>query len=327
MSFRLLPFLMAFVAATVQAAPLRVVVDMTGDQVTLPTQVEHVATIGAPPVLNGFVFAVGEGRCIVNCVPEFTRKPRWGYRSVFAPHTVTPPQFQNHDRRPNLEALFGAASDAVLTADRASADALRRTGLPALYLGWRQPEDVKTAVNLLGRIFDKPQAAERFDRMLADVAARLHVLHFSLWTMTQPHLVGECWIRATGGQRGTDDSSVKSRSFTLEQLLAWNPDILIAISPEEAVRREPPLSLSKPCVPAAASWSHPTAPTPGPIVASSSRSPCFGRQNTSTPSALATSTSSPRRKPFIGTSSAQISLSHRRAQSSMADRAARRQLC
>lgn len=253
MSFRLLLLLVAFVATTVQAAPPRVVEDMAGDEVALPARVERVATIGAVPVLNGLVFAVGEGRRIVNGLPEFARKPRWGYQAVFAPHTAALPTLQNHDRTPNLEALLGAAPDAVLTMDRASADALRRAGLPALYLAWRQPEDVKTAVRLLGRVFDQPQAAERyaerFDRMLADVAARLRdvrtrprVLYFSPKTLTQPHLVVEWWIRAAGGESVTDDGrTVESRSFTLEQLLAWNPDILIVASHEEAetVRREP----------------------------------------------------------------------------------------
>jgi iron complex transport system substrate-binding protein len=60
--------------------------------------------------------------------------------------------------------------------------------------------------------------------------------------MTQPHLVVEWWIRAAGGESVTDDGrSIESRSFTMEQLLAWNPDFLIVVSRENAeiLLREP----------------------------------------------------------------------------------------
>lgn len=250
---RLLGLLLVFLALHATAAPTRLLVDMAGDRVTVPARVERVATLGAVPVINGLIFAIGEGRRIVNGLPEFARKPRWNNQTVFAPHIARLPSLQNADRTPRLEALLDAAPDVVLTMDRASADLLRRAGLPALYLAWRQPEDVKTAVRLLGRLFDSPQAAERyaerFDRMLAGVSARLRgarvrprVLYFSPKTLTQPHLVAEWWIRAAGGDSVTDDGRrFESRSFTLEQLLAWNPDILIVSSHDEAeaLRQEP----------------------------------------------------------------------------------------
>ena len=253
MTLRLI-LLLIFCHLVPAAAAPRLLQDMAGDTVTLPTKVERVATIGAVPVLNSLIFAVGEGRRIVNSLPDFARKPRWSYQAVVAPHTVGLPQLQNADRTPNVEALLRAAPDAVLTMDRASAESLRRAGLPALYIAWRQPEDVKAAVRLLGELFGRPAEAERyaadFDATLGRVAAPLRreaparprVLYFSPATLTQPHLVVEWWIRTAGGESVTDDGrTMESRSFTLEQLLAWNPDILIVAGYEEAeaVRREP----------------------------------------------------------------------------------------
>lgn len=254
---RLLPLLLACCTLSVQAAPAappRTLTDMAGDAATLPARVERVATVGAVPVLNSLVFAIGEGRRLANGLPDFARKPRWGYQTVFAPHIADLPRLQNADRTPNLEGLLRAVPDAVLTMDRASAESLRRAGLPALYVAWRRPEDVKAAVRLLGELFGRPAAAEcyaaYFDATLAGVAATLRraaparprVLYFSPATLTQPHLVAEWWIRAAGGESVTDDGrSIESRSFTLEQLLAWNPEILIVAGHEEAaaVRREP----------------------------------------------------------------------------------------
>ena len=244
---RLLLLIFLLATQSVPAAPLRTLTDMAGDTVTLPVRVERVATVGPVPVLNSLVFAIGEGRAIVNGLPEFARKQRWRYQTVFAPHTAILPPLDNPDRSANLEALLRVAPDAVLTMNRATADTLRRAGLPALYLAWRQPEDVKAVVRLLGQVFNKPQAAERyatrFDALLAAVAMRLRnktpvrprVVYFSPATLTQPHLVAEWWIRRAGGESLTDDGrSVESRSFTLEQMLAWDPDILIVSGHEEA---------------------------------------------------------------------------------------------
>lgn len=236
------------------AAAARVLHDMAGDAVTLPARIERVATVGAVPVLNSLVFAIGERQRIVNGLPTFAQQPRWRYQTVFAPHTATLPSLQNPDRTPNLEALLRAAPDVVLTMDRASAESLRRAGLPALFLAWRQPEDVKTVVLLLGQLLRRPQAAQRyaarFDEILAQVddtlrraaPQRPRVLYFSPTTLTQPHLVAEWWIRAAGGASVTDDGRLaESRSFTVEQLLAWDPQVLIVASREDAnaVARDP----------------------------------------------------------------------------------------
>ncbi|RFC36604.1 MAG: iron complex transport system substrate-binding protein [Candidatus Nitrotoga sp. SPKER] len=241
----------------VQAAPMRVLQDMAGNSVTVPERVERIATIGAVPVLNSLIFAIGEGRSIVNGLPEFAKKPRWGYQTVFAPHIALLDSLQNHDRTANIESVLRVAPDVVLSMDRITTDALRRAGLPALYLNWRQPGDIKAAVRLLGQLFHKPEAAERyakyFDTILAQVSQKLRngasarpsVLFFSPATLTQPHLVAEWWIRSAGGESVTNDSrSVESRSFTMEQLLAWNPDIMIVSGYEEAdaIRREPRFS-------------------------------------------------------------------------------------
>lgn len=256
MLIRLALLFFLIITAPAQAASPRVLIDMAGDAVTLPARVERIATVGPVPVLNSLIFALGEGRRIANGLGKF-KTPRHKYQTVFAPHIATLPSLQNADYTPNLEALLQLAPDAVLTMDRASAEVLRRAGIPALYLAWRQPEDVKASVRLLGQVFDKPLAAERyaerFDAILAGVVRKLtrtapmrpRVLYFNPATLTQPHLVAEWWIRAAGGESVTDNNrSVESRSFTMEQLLAWDPDILIVPSHEDAdsVRREPRFS-------------------------------------------------------------------------------------
>ena len=242
-------FLLCFLwcAPWVHAANVRTLQDTAGTTVTVPEKIERVATVGSVPVVNSLVFAVGEGKRIVNGLPTFAQTPRWGYQAIFAPHTAKLPSMQSADYAPNLEALMRAAPDVVLTMHSSSADTLNRAGVPALFLAWRKPEDVKSVVGLLGKLFNQPEAAARYSARFDEILGRVdtvlrretpkrpRVLYFSPATLRQPHLIAEWWIRAAGGDSVTDDGrQTETRNFTMEQLLAWDPDFLIVSGQEEA---------------------------------------------------------------------------------------------
>lgn len=231
------------------AEPRRNVTDMAGRRVGLPARIERVVTLGSLPVLNSFVFTLGEGRRIVNGLADFKR-PHWKYQTVFAPQLADQPTLQQPNREPNVEAILQARPDVVLTLHRESVDRLAALGVPTVFLAWREPEDVKACVHLLGAVFGRPEAAARyqrwFDTTLARVAhglrglseaQRPRVLYLQPETMTQPRLIAEWWIPAAGGVSVSDDGrSTETRSFTLEQLLLWDPDLLILSSPQALER-------------------------------------------------------------------------------------------
>jgi iron complex transport system substrate-binding protein len=229
---------------------LRTVTDMAGRSVQLPAQIVKVVTLGSLPVLNSFVFTMGEAGTIVNGLADFGRNPHWKYQTVFAPHLATLPTMQHANREPQLEALLLAEPDVVLTMHRASVDVLEKNRLPTVFLAWREPEDVKACMTLLGEVFGKPAVAARyrryFDNTLARVSARLRqvqtaakpkVLYFNPDTLTQPRLIAEWWIPAAGGVSVTHDGrSAESRTFALEQVILWDPDILIVTTPQDVKR-------------------------------------------------------------------------------------------
>jgi len=235
------------------AGAARVVRDMSGDALELPARVERVVTLGATPVLNSLLFALGAGDRIINGLPEFALQPRWNYQYRFAPHLAGRPSLANADRTPNLEALLLAEPDLILSMDRASVQNLRRVGLPAFHLAWAEPGDIKTAIALLADLLGTPDAARRyaahFDRMLDTVEQGLRdaspvyprVLYFNPRSMSRPHAIADWWIAAAGGISVTAGRGAHAGSFGLEQLLAWDPDILIVSSPAEAasVRSDP----------------------------------------------------------------------------------------
>ena len=222
----------------------RTVVDMAGRAVSLPPRVERVVTLGSLPVLNSFVLTLGEGRALLNGLADFAQ-PHWKYQTVFAPHLKGQPTMQQPNREPNVEAILLARPDVVLTMHRASVDLLKPTGIPAIFLAWREPEDVKACMAILGEVFRKPDLAARYRRYFDDTLARVSgalrgvtarptVLYLHPETLTQPRLIAEWWIPAAGGVSLTNDGrTAESRSFSLEQVMVWDPDILIVTSPKD----------------------------------------------------------------------------------------------
>src|SRR5262245_26172851 len=124
----------------------RSVIDMAGRTVQLPEAINRVVTLGSLPVLNSFVFTMGEGRTLINGLADFGLSPHWKYQFVFAPHLVHLPTMQQPNRDPNVEAILLARPDVVLTMHRASVDLLESNTIPTIFLAWREPEDVKACM-------------------------------------------------------------------------------------------------------------------------------------------------------------------------------------
>lgn len=250
--------LMATLAASAGSAlaadPARAVTDMAGRKVVLPGRIERVATLGSLPVINSFVFTMGEGRRIVNGLADFN-KPHWKYQTVFAPQLAAQPTMQQPNREPNLEALLAAKPDVVITMHRESVERVAALGIPVVFLAWREAEDVKPCMTVLGQVFGKPEVAQRYGAWFDGTVARVQeglrgvpaeqrpkVLYLQPETLSQPRLIAEWWIPAAGGISVTDDKrKTETRTFTMEQVLLWNPDILLLASPEglERVRKDP----------------------------------------------------------------------------------------
>jgi iron complex transport system substrate-binding protein len=246
-------FLVTLLAAQASRAPaaelVRNVTDMAGRRVALPARIERVVTLGSLPVINSFVFTMGEGGRIVNGLADFA-KPHWKYQTVFAPQLAGQPTMQHPNRDPNVEAILQARPDVVLTMHRDSVDRLAALGIPTVFLAWREPADVKACIALLGEVFAKPDVARRYQRWFDDTLARVaeglrgvegaqrpRVLYLQPETMSQPRLIAEWWIPAAGGVSVTSDGrSTESRSFTMEQVLLWDPDILILTTPPAVER-------------------------------------------------------------------------------------------
>lgn len=233
-------------AGAARAHAERLITDMAGRTVSVPDKITRVATIGPVPVLNSYVFAMGEAGSIANNLPPNLGGPRWHFQYVVAPSIAKLPIIQSGEG-PSIEGVAQVAPDVVLTMDLPTIDLVQRTHIPAIFLAWRQPDDVKVVMRLLGALYDKPKAAEAycryFDSTLAKVASRVdalpedkrpRVLYGSIKRLTQPHRIAEWWIAKAGGRSVTDDGRTgEAFHFSLEQVLHWNPDVIIVSDKNE----------------------------------------------------------------------------------------------
>lgn len=223
------------------------ITDMAGRNIEINSHPAKVATIGSVPMINSLVFGMGEGDKIANALPSSFSPARWKYQTIFAPAMAGKPQLQNAGRDPNIEELLKASPDVVFTMDKGNIEVMEKAGLPVVFLSWREPEDVKKVMQLLGDIFDKQDKAKEyiqyFDATYKSVQTAVggiptekkpRVLYCSAKTLTQPHLIVEWWVDAAGGISMTNNGrTTESVAFSIEQMLKWDPDILILSEPKD----------------------------------------------------------------------------------------------
>jgi iron complex transport system substrate-binding protein len=233
---------------TVPVQKTKTITDMMGRNVTIPSPVQKVVTIGSVPVQNSFIFALGKNGTIANGLPDsFIKQGRWKYQYVFARNLKGEPGMQSSTYEPNIEEIIKAGPEVVFTMDQATVNTLDKSGINVVYLSWVDAEDVKKLMTLMGDIYDRKDAAQEyvqfFDTTIQRVDARVaqipadqrpKVLYFQYSSLTVPHKIGDWWITKAGGKSVTDaPRQTETLKIEPEQILRWNPDIMIVATPSE----------------------------------------------------------------------------------------------
>ncbi len=228
----------------------RQVVDGCGRTVEIPDTITRVVTAGGTPSLNAFLCALGKGDTIVNGLPQGLHGRQWQFQTVFAPQVATAPVVASMgpDWTPDLEALQALPHDLVLVASRETADRLAERGFRAYCLTWRNPDAVFTTLDLLGDVMDAtPRAAAlkaaftaNLDRVAKATAGippdkRVTAISIRAGTMMIPMVsTARFLIEKAGGRYAAPaDLSLEHPRIGYEQLLAWNPDVLLVFNPRE----------------------------------------------------------------------------------------------
>ena len=215
----------------------REITDMAGRKVAIDESITRVATVGSIPAINSFIFALGKGESIVSGL-NFAKKEAWKYQQIFQPMLTNTIEIQGVSREILMEPLIKLAPQVIFTMDKATVELLEKNKLPVVLLTWKDVDDVKKAIALMGEIYHEEEKAKQYIAYFEETIDKISkntpkeyqpkVLFASLETMSTPHLIGEWWIKKAGGKSVSDnDRTTEKYSFSHEQIIAWNPDILI----------------------------------------------------------------------------------------------------
>lgn len=235
------------------SAAARVVIDMAAREVAVPARVARTATMGAGPVIDAFLAALGAGGSLVNGMPISARGNRADccrYLPRVIPGILELPSVENAAFNVNRELLLALRPDVVLMHNDAAVDSIRAAGLTPFVLRLTRDREANAVdvMQALGRLYgreDRAQAfARHFDGLLRRVAARVpargdtrrvRAIYFNHRALTLTSMTADWWIEAAGGKSVTDAIPLPGGRATvsIEQLLAWDPEVIFAATPEE----------------------------------------------------------------------------------------------
>ncbi|MGP7816785.1 ABC transporter substrate-binding protein [Niallia sp. 01092] len=215
--------------------------DANGKEVEVPTNIEKIAD--AWPAHNEVLSMLGAGNKIVSTVHTKESRP-WLYK-------VTP-QLNNAktvfkaNAEANIEEMLTTSPDIFFTSSTdKNAEKISSLGIPTVQLNFTDFAGLKNCFQLTGEILgkDAEQKAEKFNaylddkiKMVKDVTSqipsdqKLKVLHFNngkLILVDGSNTIIDAWVNAAGGVNAAADIDGNMKEVTMEQILQWNPDVII----------------------------------------------------------------------------------------------------
>ncbi len=245
-------------SAAAQASPAqgtRQLTDAAGRVVTLPLIVNRVADPWHAN--NAMVLMLGGADKIVATTVQAQRQP-W-LRRLYPRIDQVPAAF-NAAGDPNIETLIGARPDVILMAYGGAlpkwSAAMEAYHVPIVLMPNTSLEGLKTTARITGQVLGEQEAkvAEDYiryfdgnirrvrsvtDRLAANERPTvLHTASAGVLTIDGRDSVIDDWIAIAGGRNAADIVGV-GRPVTLEQIVAWDPDVIIVgTAPNQRSRQE-----------------------------------------------------------------------------------------
>ena len=229
------------VAQAQAPGPTRSLVDAAGRTVVIPAKVNRVADPWHAN--NAMVLMLGGADKLVATSWQAQRQP-W-FEKLYPPYANIPAVF-NAAGDVNIEALVATRPDVILMAYGGVLPkwlgAVEALHIPVVMMPSQTLADLKTTARMTGEIIGEVRAAEEYIRYfegnirrVASATAnippqeRLKVLHTatsSIFNIDGRDSVVDDWIRLAGA---TNAATVvgNARAVSLEQIIAWDPDVII----------------------------------------------------------------------------------------------------
>ncbi|MBB2204695.1 ABC transporter substrate-binding protein [Gluconacetobacter takamatsuzukensis] len=217
----------------------RTVVDMAGQSVTVPDHPARIADLWFAHNAVTIMLGAAGRIAVTNDLPP-TRP--WMYR-------VAPDLYRATGvvgMVPNVEMLRHADVDvAFVSSDSPALEPMRRIGLPVVQAGFTDEASLRQAVALTAEVLGDPQAHEVAGRYVAMLDAtrdrvaaavsdipegrRPRVLHIQSLVPLKidgTHTIIDDWITRAGGRNAADIPG-NMHPVSVEQVAAWDPDVII----------------------------------------------------------------------------------------------------
>lgn len=215
------------------------VTDLAGDQVTLPTEINTIATTSNSS--TNMIIAFGGGDKLVSAYKTFFDNPWVAY---FYPKVTSLTKFDSY--LPEVENLLAMNVDLFIASSADAARSLRSKGLCSIYLNFFSVEDIKTSASIIGEILGDSARAEitnwlsYFDNSITECQSLLGQIDDSQKPVVYEIIgdkyrglfrtnygEGSKWIEYAGGNIATKEfgnAYITGNAPTEEAILAKNPD-------------------------------------------------------------------------------------------------------
>lgn len=221
----------------------KTITDSTGRKVVVPAKIERVADLWFAHNEVAVMLGAGDKMVATSNTPQAYP---WLYK-------INPSMKKAISVKPaaefNLEELISAKSDVVFTSNSdKNVDAITNAGIPVVILTFTNFESMKQCIQLTGEVLG-PEAVQRANKYNAyldeklEIVKRetskismekrpkvLHVTSLSPLTVDGSNTIINDWIEVAGGVNAAAEIDSNNKPVTMEQVLKWNPDIVIFAS-------------------------------------------------------------------------------------------------
>lgn len=221
------------------------VTDSSGGTVEVPTNISRIAD--AWGAHNAIVVMLGSGDKIVATTLNAQLKP-WLFK-------VTPKMsnavtaFSVDASNINMEELIKSKPDILfMSTGNKNVNKMLALKIPVVQVKFKDFDSMKTCVKLTGDILGEEgkKRAEEYTSyldkkitMLNNVISKipedqklkvLHLADFSPLKVDGKDTIIDSWIKVAGGINASGDVSSNAKEVSMEQILKWNPDVIIVSS-------------------------------------------------------------------------------------------------
>jgi iron complex transport system substrate-binding protein len=165
---------------------------------------------------------------------------------VFAPNIADGPSLSQ--TAPDIEVILSLKPDVVITYDKPTLTKLEESKeVPVIWVEFKGADEIKTILKLIGEVFGDTERANKtiqyFDNKINEINAKVSsipldkrpkVLYGEMSTLTAIYFTSEWCIDKAGGIPVSANNRVEMNyQFNMEQLLTWNPDIILVRKPDD----------------------------------------------------------------------------------------------